>query len=72
MYAVTRSEYIRTTKALSRTLEMAKIGLLIERSLIQAERIDDVVDLNGSILHTLVGLLSRCVGPSVCHPMSVN
>jgi hypothetical protein len=38
--------------------------------LIQAERVDNVVDLNGSILNTLLGLLRRCVGTSVCYPQS--
>jgi hypothetical protein len=39
--------------------------------LIQAERVDDVVDFHGFILNTLLCLLSRCIGSSICNPISV-
>jgi hypothetical protein len=71
MYAITRSDYTQPLGAVGRTLEMAEIWLLVERSLIQAEWVDDVVDLHGSILNTLLGLFSRCVGTSICDPISV-
>jgi len=36
--------------------------LLVERSGLESERVSDVVDGNGTILSTLLGLLSRGVG----------
>jgi hypothetical protein len=44
---------------------MAEICLLVEGRLVETERVDNVVDLNGAILDTFLGLLSRCVGTSV-------
>ena len=32
----------------------------------ETERVDNVVDLGSTILNTLLGFLSRCVGSSVC------
>ena len=39
--------------------------------MIQAERVDDVIDFHRFILNTLLCLLSRCIGPSICNPISV-
>lgn len=47
---------------------MAQVRLLVERGGVQAERVNHVVDLNGTILNTLLNLLSRCVGTGVCIP----
>jgi len=44
---------------------MAKILLLVERGLLKSERVDDIVDLFGRVLDTLLGLFSRCVGAGV-------
>ena len=47
---------------------MAKIRLLIERGGLETERVDHVVDLDGTILDTLIGFLSRCIGSGVYIP----
>lgn len=44
---------------------MGKIRLLVELSLIQAERVDDINDGLSSVISTLVGLLGRGVGANV-------
>jgi hypothetical protein len=44
---------------------MAEIWLLVERGRIQTERVDDVVNLDSTILDTLLGLLSRSIGTGV-------
>lgn len=48
------------------TLEISKVALLVERGALEAERVDNVVDLDGSVIKGLVGLLSGSVGASVC------
>jgi len=48
------------------TLEVGKIRLLIERSALEAERVNDVVHLDGLVLNTLLGLLSGSVGADIC------
>jgi hypothetical protein len=48
-----------------RTLEMAEVGLLVELGRLETEGVHDVVDLDGTILETLIGFLSRGVGSSV-------
>lgn len=44
---------------------MGKIRLLVELSLIQAERVDDINDGLSSVISTLVSLLGRGVGANV-------
>ena len=44
---------------------MGKIRLLVELSLVQAERVDDINDGLGGVIGTLIGLLSRGVGANV-------
>lgn len=44
---------------------MAEVGLLVELSGLETERVHDVVDLDSTILDALVGFLSRSVGSSV-------
>jgi hypothetical protein len=66
MYAITPSERYLNLEMCGRTLEMAEICLLVEGGLVETERVDNVVDLDGAILDTFLGLLSRCVGTSVC------
>jgi len=48
-----------------RTLEVREVGLLVEAGALQTERVDDVVDLDGLILNTLLGLLGGGVGANV-------
>jgi hypothetical protein len=55
-----------------RTLEVGKVGLLVELGALVAERVDDVVDLDGLVLDTLVGLLSRSVGTDVWSDANVR
>lgn len=50
---------------IERTLEVGKICLLVERGLVETERVDNVVDLLSTILDTLLSFLSRCVGTGV-------
>ena len=45
---------------------MTEIRLLVEGSLVKAERVHDVIDLDSTIFDTLLSLLSRCVGTSIC------
>lgn len=47
------------------TLEMAKIRLLVELGGLKTERVDNVVDLDSSILNALLSLLSGSVGANV-------
>ncbi len=54
-----------------RTLEVGKVGLLVERGALQTERVDDVVDLLLGVLQGLIGLLGGRVGANVwgeCQP----
>lgn len=44
---------------------MAEVGLLVELGRLETEGVHDVVDLDGTILKTLLGFLSRGVGSSV-------
>jgi hypothetical protein len=46
-------------------LEVREVRLLVEGGALQTERVDDVVDLDGLILKTLLGLLGGGVGTSV-------
>ena len=45
---------------------MAKIRLLVKGRRLEAEGIDNIVDLDSAILNTFLGLLSRGVCTSVC------
>jgi hypothetical protein len=49
-------------------LEVTKVRLLVERRLVEAERVDNVDDGCGSIVGTLISsaILSRGVGTNVC------
>jgi len=47
-------------------LEVGQVALLIERGRLEAEGIDNVVDLHVGILGTLLGLLGGSVSASVC------
>lgn len=49
-----------------RTLEVGQVALLVEGGGLETERVDDVVDLDGGVLKTLIGLLSGSVGTGVC------
>jgi hypothetical protein len=49
-----------------RTLEVCEVALLVEASLVQAERVDDVDLLLGRVLGTLLLLLGGSIGTSVC------
>jgi len=49
----------------SRTLEVGQVALLVERSALETERVDNVVDLDGRVLQGLLGLLSGRVGADV-------
>ncbi len=50
---------------LALTLEVGQIALLVEASLVQAERVDDI-DLGlDAVIGTLLSLLGRGVGTSV-------
>jgi hypothetical protein len=51
---------------------MTEIRLLVEGSLVKAERVHDVIDLDGTILDALLSLLSRCVGTGIYIPTSVR
>lgn len=48
-----------------RTLQIGEVGLLVEGSGLETERVDDVVDLDLGIFEGLVGFLSGGVGTSV-------
>ena len=48
------------------TLEVGKVALLVEVGALETERVNNVVDLDGLVLNTLViTALSRSVGTSV-------
>lgn len=47
------------------TLEVRKVGLLVERGGLETESRDNVVDLCGLVVKSLLGLLSGSVGTSV-------
>lgn len=47
------------------TLEISKVGLLVEAGALETERMDDVVDLDDLILEGLLSLLSGSVGANV-------
>lgn len=49
---------------------MAEILFLVERGGVETERADDVVDLCGAVLDTLLGFLSRGVGSCVFEGIS--
>ncbi len=53
------------------TFEMGKIRFLVEGGRLQAEGVDHIVDLHGSVFGTLINLLGRCVGSGVCSRVSV-
>jgi hypothetical protein len=44
---------------------VGKIRLLVEGGGLETERVDNVVDLNGTVLKILLGLLSRGVGTGI-------
>jgi hypothetical protein len=44
---------------------MAEVGLLIERSLGETEGVHDVVDLESTVLDTLISFLGGGIGTSV-------
>jgi hypothetical protein len=46
-------------------LEVAQVGFLVERSRLETERVDNVVDLLGAFLEGLLGLLGGSVGTDV-------
>jgi hypothetical protein len=48
------------------TLEICEVRLLVELGALEAERVDDVVDLDGLVLDTLVSLLGGSVGANIC------
>jgi hypothetical protein len=50
---------------LRHTLEVGKVALLVEGSGLEAERVNNVVDLDGGIINTLLGLLGRGVGTGI-------
>ncbi len=47
------------------TLEVSKVGLLVEAGARETERVDDVVDLDDLILEGLLSLLCGGVGANV-------
>ena len=47
------------------TLEVSKVGLLVEAGALETERVDDVVDLDDLILEGLLSLLGGGVGANV-------
>ncbi len=49
-----------------RTLEVGEVALLVEGGGLQAEGVDDVVDLGDLVLEGLLGLLGGGVGTGVC------
>lgn len=58
---------------LNLTLEIRQVGGLVEAGRLETEGVDDVVDLLGGVLETLVSLLGRGVGTSVCeNPSALN
>ena len=48
-----------------RTLEVGHICLLVELGRLKTEGVDDVVDLDGLVLDTLISLLGGGVGTNV-------
>jgi len=55
-----------TGQARRHTLEVRKVRLLVERSGLETERVDDVVDLDDGVIKILLGLLSGSVGTGIC------
>ena len=51
---------------------MGDVRLLVKLGGLEAERVDNVVDLDSSILNTLFGLLSGSVGTGVYSIVSVG
>lgn len=47
------------------TLEVGKVSLLVERSGLETERADNVVDLDSAVLEILTSLLGGSVGTNV-------
>jgi hypothetical protein len=54
------------------TLKMAEVSLLVKLGGLETERVDNVVDLDSSVLNTLLGLLGGSVGTSVYLIVSVG
>lgn len=46
---------------------MNLVGLLVEGGVLEAERVDNVVDLDLSVVEVLSSLFSGSVGTSVCN-----
>lgn len=51
---------------------MAEVGLLVERGGLETEGVDNIVDLDSSIIQILFGLFSRSVGTGVYLIVSVG
>lgn len=47
------------------TLEVGEVALLVERSALETERADDVVDLDDGVIEGLLSLLSGSVGTDI-------
>jgi hypothetical protein len=54
------------------TLEVCEIALLVKAGSVQTERVDDIDDLLLAVLGTLLSLLGRSVGTSVCVTVSLH
>ncbi len=52
-----------------KNLKVGEEGLLVKRSGLEAERVGDIVDLGGTLLKCILGILSRGVG--TCEVLSV-
>lgn len=48
-----------------RTLQVQAIALLVEASLLKLERVEDVVDLLGTLVEALLGLFGGSIGTGV-------
>jgi len=53
-------------------LEMCEVGLLVERGLVQAEGVDDVDDLLGRVLDTLLGFFGRGIAAGVYWELEIS
>lgn len=47
------------------TLEVSKVTLLVEAGALETERVNNVVDLDGGILESLIGLFGGSVGAGI-------
>lgn len=54
---------------LYRTLEVAEVALLVERGRGETEGVNNVVDLDGRVLNSLISLLGGSVGTNVCREL---